>query len=218
MKKVAIIFIILLASCLFLTISIVHATPTDKTIISSVSGTSNDLNSIAIFGNSVKEQPKITVTSGSPAYFLIDDGNGHWQKKIEGQWKNKTEGNFTSGTWRFYCQVRIDGNSAQEYQLANPISVNLNDNQLNVEETFIADDYSYAWVSFPEITIEKPDLIKGDINNDEQVTLLDVRLMLQKVINNSYTNEEINIIDYNNDDDATLLDVRLFLQHIVNGG
>ncbi len=58
--------------------------------------------------------------------------------------------------------------------------------------------------------------MKGDINNDNQVTLLDVRLMLQKVINNNYTDEEKQIMDYNDDNNATLLDVRLFLQQVVN--
>ena len=41
--------------------------------------------------------------------------------------------------------------------------------------------------------------------------------MLQKVVNQDFTENEIKIMDYNDDGKATLLDVRLFLQQVVNG-
>ena len=59
-------------------------------------------------------------------------------------------------------------------------------------------------------------IMKGDINYDGRVTLLDIRLILQRMLNNDYNDREKWIMDYNDDDRATLLDIRAILQWILN--
>ncbi|MBR2785380.1 MAG: hypothetical protein IKD74_05305, partial [Clostridia bacterium] len=58
--------------------------------------------------------------------------------------------------------------------------------------------------------------MKGDINYDGRVTLLDIRIILQKILNNDYNDGEKWIIDYNEDEEASLLDIRAILQYILN--
>lgn len=188
----------------------------EKTKISSVTATSNNYNTIAKYGISTNNKPSVTVNTGSPAFFLIDKSNGDWQKKVDDNWIYQDDTNFTEGVWRFHCQVRIEYDDALNYVLTNPLSVFLNNEQLGTEETFVADNYSYTFVNFPEITIEKPEYIKGDVNNDGTLTLLDVRLSLQKMLNNDYNDQEKLLIDYNEDGNITLLDIRLILQAFLN--
>lgn len=56
-----------------------------RTKISTVAGTSSDLATIPVVGESVKTKPTVTLTSGSPARFSISSTNGEWQKKVNGQ-------------------------------------------------------------------------------------------------------------------------------------
>ena len=65
-------------------------------------------------------------------------------------------------------------------------------------------------------TINVPKLMKGDISFDGRVTLLDIRLMLQKMLNNDYNDQEKWVIDYNDDNKVTLMDIRLCLQWYLN--
>ncbi|MBR2833754.1 MAG: hypothetical protein IKE75_04955 [Bacilli bacterium] len=58
--------------------------------------------------------------------------------------------------------------------------------------------------------------MKGDINYDGRVTLLDIRIILQKILDNNYNDREKWIIDYNEDEEASLLDIRAILQYILN--
>ncbi len=60
-------------------------------------------------------RPTFTVESGSPAYFLVNGGNGWWFRLKDGEdpanpysWEQITSGDFSAGTWHFMCQVRID--------------------------------------------------------------------------------------------------------------
>ncbi len=57
--------------------------------------------------------------------------------------------------------------------------------------------------------------IKGDLDNDGEITILDVRLLLQKYINS--INSELAISDMDSDNEITILDVRLLLQYYING-
>ena len=68
------------------------------------------------------------------------------------------------------------------------------------------------------VTVTKPmtPILRGDVNLDGKLTLKDVRLMMEKVVNKEYTAEEIPILDYNEDGKASLLDVRLLLDKVVN--
>ena len=80
-------------------------------------------------------------------------------------------------------------------------------NQEDIEENLLT---LYA------IWDENPSYMKGDINYDERVTLLDIRIILQKILNNDYNDSEKWIIDYNEDEEASLLDIRAILQYILN--
>ena len=63
---------------------------------------------------------------------------------------------------------------------------------------------------------EEPEILRGDVNGDNKVTLLDVRLAILKVVNNEYTPDEIEVLDYNEDGRVSLIDVRLLLLDVVN--
>ncbi len=62
--------------------------------------------------------------------------------------------------------------------------------------------------------------LKGDIDNSNDITLLDVRLLLQEYINsdgsNEWSQDDLYMMDMNNDQKIDLLDVRLLLQKYIN--
>ena len=58
--------------------------------------------------------------------------------------------------------------------------------------------------------------MKGDVDGDNQITIIDVRLLLQKTINGSYSDSDLPVMDYNNDGKIDIIDVRLLLQKVVN--
>lgn len=58
--------------------------------------------------------------------------------------------------------------------------------------------------------------IKGDINNDGKLTLYDAFTILRKVITSeSFTEDEIYIMDYNDDRNVTLYDAFSFLRQVI---
>ena len=119
--------------------------------------TSTGLAELAVFNQDIySRRPDVTVTAGAPAYFKIDSDNGWWQKKVDGEWQNVQSGLFTPGTWRFQCQVRIDGDDAAAYVLALPLSVKVNDEEWTVGVASIQDTYSYAVVYSPEYEVKIP--------------------------------------------------------------
>ena len=125
--------------------------------INNVEATTSDLATLAVINNDVVEnKPTISVTAGAPAYFNINDFNGWWQKKVGGEFTNVYSGLFTPGTWRFHCQVRIDGDDATSNVLASPLTVKVNDVEWTVEYVNQADDYSFCFVSSPEIEVTAP--------------------------------------------------------------
>ena len=124
--------------------------------ISLVEGTSNqDWRTIPKVGGAVTK-PTITVTTGAPAFFNINNYNGWWQKKVDGKWETVRDGNFTEGTWHFSCQVRIDSSSDpdNQYALDENVSVKVNGEEWEKEKVQILSNYSYVFVSSPEITID----------------------------------------------------------------
>ncbi len=61
--------------------------------------------------------------------------------------------------------------------------------------------------------------IPGDVNKDKNVDVIDLRLLLQTVINRAgsqWTQEELAIMDLNGDKDIDIVDVRLLLQICIN--
>ncbi len=76
----------------------------------------------------------------------------------------------------------------------------------NLYNKYIVDDF------------EIRDYMKGDIDNNEEVTIIDVRLLLQAYINSSgnYSEEELLMMDMNDDETIDIKDVRLLLQEYIN--
>ena len=64
--------------------------------------------------------------------------------------------------------------------------------------------------------IENAPAKKGDLDKDGEITIVDVRLLLQVYINSSFstiwTEEQLDIMDMNNDSIINIIDVRLLLQ------
>lgn len=59
-----------------------------------------------VIGESVEEDPQITVTKGAPAYFDTDEYNACWEKLVDGEWKSYHSGT-TSHTSSTGCTITI---------------------------------------------------------------------------------------------------------------
>ena len=108
-------------------------------------------------GVPVTTKPTITVKSGAPAFFNINEYNGWWQKKIDGQWQDVQEGNFDPGSWRFCCQVRIDSSTDPDnkYVLSDDLGVMVNGTLWGRQSLQVQDTYSYAFVTSQSIDVEE---------------------------------------------------------------
>ena len=76
-------------------------------------------------------------------------------------------------------------------------------------------EISYKW----EGTYTYVRATKGDINDDGNINIIDVKLLLQTVISgsNSYTDEQMETSDMNNDGNINIIDVKLLLQRVISG-
>ena len=128
----------------------------DRTKVSEVAGTS-DTATIPAYGGAYKK-PTVTVTTGAPAYFNIDNGNGSWFKKNSaGGWDYYTEPTFTEGTYMFHCQVRIDGAAGLTHMLDSAgITVTVDGAAWTTDTIFVEDTYSCVWADSPEYTVAAP--------------------------------------------------------------
>ena len=127
-----------------------------RTKVSEVAGTS-DISTILVYGGAYKK-PTVTVTTGSPAYFNINSGNGRWLKKNStGDWDYYTEATFTEGTYKFDCQVRIDGAAGLTHMLDSAgVTVTVNGVAWTTGTPDVYDDFSLVGVSSPEYTVTSP--------------------------------------------------------------
>ena len=134
----------------------VAPSPADRTKVSEVAGTS-DTATIPVYGGAYKN-PTVTVTTGAPARFNINSGNGDWFKKNSaGEWKRYTEATFTEGTYRFHCQVRIDGAAGLTHMLDSAgVTVTVDGVAWTAGTVYVYDDYSLVWVDSPEYTVTAP--------------------------------------------------------------
>ena len=130
--------------------------PADRTKVSEVAGTS-DTATIPVYGGAYKK-PTVTVTTGAPAYFNIDSYNGGWLKKNSaGEWKRYTEATFTEGTYKFDCQVRIDGAAGLTHVLDSAgVTVTVDGVAWTTGSPSVDDTFSYMGVSSPEYTVTAP--------------------------------------------------------------
>ena len=130
--------------------------PADRTKVSEVAGTS-DIATIPVYGGAYKK-PTVTVTTGEPAYFNINSGNGDWFKKNSaGGWNYYTEATFTEGTYMFHCQVRIAGAAGLTHMLDSAgVTVTVDGVAWTTGTPEVFDDYSLVWVDSPEYTVTAP--------------------------------------------------------------
>ncbi len=69
----------------------------------------------------------------------------------------------------------------------------------------------YIYILYPSTTKQ------GDLNSDTNINIIDVKLLLQKVINNSSSSADLPICDLNNDGNVNIIDVKLLLQRVISG-
>ena len=134
----------------------VAPSPADRTKINKVEGTS-DTATIPVYGGAYKK-PTVTVTTGAPARFGIDSGNGNWMKKNSaGGWDYYTGATFTEGTYRFHCQVRIDDAAGLTHMLDSAgVTVTVDGVAWTTDTPDVYDDYSLVWADSPEYTVTAP--------------------------------------------------------------
>ena len=128
-----------------------------RTKVSEVAGTS-DLSTILVYGGAYNK-PTVTVTTGAPAYFEISVSNGNWLKKNSaGDWDYYTEATFTEGTYKFDCQVRIDGAAGLTHVLDSAgVTVTVDGVAWTTATSVdVMDTYSYLYVGSPEFTVTSP--------------------------------------------------------------
>ena len=127
-----------------------------RTKVSEVAGTS-DIATIPVYGGAYKK-PTVTVTTGAPAYFNIGYSNGNWLKKNSaGIWERYTEATFTEGTYKFDCQVRIDGAAGLTHVLDSAgVTVTVDGVAWTTSTPIVGDTFSYMGVGSPEYTVTKP--------------------------------------------------------------
>ena len=128
----------------------------DRTKVSEVAGTS-DTATIPVYGGAYKK-PTVTVTTGAPAYFNINSGNGKWLKKNSaGVWERYTGATFTEGTYMFDCQVRIDDAAGLTHMLDSAgVTVTVDGVAWTTGTPDVYDDFSLVGVTSPEYTVTAP--------------------------------------------------------------
>ena len=140
-----------------LTVGNTMLNPADRTKVNKVEGTS-DTATIPVYGGAYKK-PTVTVTTGAPAYFEISVSNGKWLKKNSaGGWDYYTEATFTEGTYKFDCQVRIDGAAGLTHVLDSAgVTVTVDGVAWTTATSVnVMDTYSYLYVGSPEYTVTSP--------------------------------------------------------------
>lgn len=127
-----------------------------RTKVNKVEGNS-DISTILVYGGEYKK-PTVSVTTGAPAYFNINSGNGKWLKKNSaGDWDYYTGATFTEGTYKFDCQVRIDGAAGLTHMLDSAgVTVTVDGVAWTTGTPDVDDTYSYMGVNSPEYTVTSP--------------------------------------------------------------
>ncbi len=139
--------------------SVVPATITvadSRTKVNKVEGNS-DISTILVYGGAYKK-PSVNVTTGAPAFFNINSGNGNWLKKNSaGIWGKYTGATFTEGTYIFDCQVRIDDAAGLTHVFDSAgVTVTVDGVAWTAGTLDVENHYSLVWVQSPEYTVTKP--------------------------------------------------------------
>ncbi len=150
-----------------LTVGNTAVNPADRTKVSEVEGTS-DITTIPVYGGAYKK-PSVTVTTGTPAYSNTVRGNGDWFKKnSSGGWDYYTDATFTEGTYKFRCQIRIDGAAGLTHVLDSAgVTVTVDGAAWTADTPGVYDDYSFVWVYSPEYTVAPSPADRTKVNKVE---------------------------------------------------
>lgn len=158
--------IMFILAIMFLAMSLgaykVNAEEDNRIVVSTIEGTSSDINTIPVYGGEIKA-PTFTMTSGQPAYFYT--WNEGWQRKEGDTWFTYDySSNFISGTWRYMVAIYIDNDedytdatAGDTHKLAEQITVKVNGENWNVEPSKIETNYSYTYAYSKEYTIPEPE-------------------------------------------------------------
>lgn len=132
----------------------------DKTVVSSIVADSN-IDELLVYGNSyTRGDTEFNVTVGEPAYFNANESNGDWQKLVDDTWVKYEESVFLEGTYRFSCQVRIDGEAGKTHIVkADTLAVTVDGKGWTIGSDLDGKDFSLVGVISPEYVIEKPVVI-----------------------------------------------------------
>ena len=127
-----------------------------RTKVNKVEGTS-DISTILVYGGAYNK-PTVAVTTGAPAFFTINSGNGDGLKKNSaGSWELYTGATFTEGTYKFQCQVRIDGAAGLTHVFDSAgVTVTVDGVAWTAGTPDVENHYSLVWVQSPEYTVTKP--------------------------------------------------------------
>ena len=127
-----------------------------RTKVSEVEGTS-DISTILVYGGAYKK-PTVNVTTGAPAFFTINSGNGDWLKKNSaGSWELYTGATFTEGTYKFQCQIRIDDAAGLTHVFDSAgVTVTVDGVAWTAGTPDVENHYSLVWVHSPEYTVASP--------------------------------------------------------------
>ena len=139
-----------------LTVGNTAVNPADRTKVNKVEGNS-DIATIPVYGGAYKK-PTVAVTTGAPAFFTINSGNGDWLKKNSaGVWERYTGATFTEGTYKFQCQVRIDDAAGLTHVFDSAgVTVTVDGVAWTAGTPDVENHYSLVWVQSPEYTVTKP--------------------------------------------------------------
>ena len=150
-----------------LTVGNTTLNPADRTKVNKVEGTS-DTATIPVYGGAY-QKPTVTVTTGAPARFNANSGNGDWFKKNSaGAWELYTETTFIEGTYQFHCQVRIDGAAGLTHMLDSAgVTVTVDGVAWTAGTPDVYDTYSLVWVDSPEYTVAPSPADRTKVNQVE---------------------------------------------------
>ena len=143
-----------------------YVLPEDREVISVIKATSNIGDKLG-YGKPVFT-PSFTFTEGTQAKF--SGTMGHWNKKVGTEWKRYEEATFTEGVYRYFDQLRVDGEAGRTHVLnKDGVSVYIDDKLCvdNQKPDWIYDTYSLIYVDTAEYEVVKE-------VNDELVPVTDL--------------------------------------------
>ncbi|MBO5179325.1 MAG: hypothetical protein J6B87_03165, partial [Clostridia bacterium] len=120
-----------------------------RTVVSNVVGT---VEFEPEYGDTYEDEYTFTITEGTQAH--VSNSMGSWLKKSGEEWNEYNDTIFTEGTYKYQNQLRIDGSYGITHKLAENLEVSFNGEEWVVEDVYVFDTYSYAFITSPEITLE----------------------------------------------------------------